>query len=75
MSFNHGLGNLYLITEATSDKVRICCGKPIVQLSGRKMNRFCSDKCRIKWWSSHLDKVERNTRNEPQDPTVHYEAF
>ena len=26
------------------------CGKPIVQVKGRKAKRFCSDKCRNTWW-------------------------
>ena len=35
------------------------CGKPIVQIQGRKQKRFCSDSCRNKWWNSHLDIVKR----------------
>ena len=36
-----------------------CCGKPVPQTHGRKQKKFCSDQCRMKWWNSHLDQVQR----------------
>lgn len=36
-----------------------CCGKPLVQVPGRKESRFCSDPCRNRWWNAHLDQVNR----------------
>lgn len=36
-----------------------CCGAPIKQTPGRKEKKFCSDKCRMKWWNSHPELVER----------------
>lgn len=36
-----------------------CCGVAITQTPGRKKKKFCSDKCRMKWWNSHLDQVKR----------------
>lgn len=36
-----------------------CCGKAIKQMPGRKQRKFCSDPCRMKWWNSHLDQVQR----------------
>lgn len=36
-----------------------CCGVVITQTPGRKKKKFCSDKCRMKWWNSHLDQVKR----------------
>ena len=36
-----------------------CCKKAVVQTEGRKKKRFCSDKCRNKWWNEHLDIVKR----------------
>lgn len=36
-----------------------CCKKVLVQLPGRKPKKYCSDKCRMKWWNSHLDQVNR----------------
>ena len=35
------------------------CGKRLKQLPHRKRKRFCCDKCRNKWWNSHLDLVNR----------------
>lgn len=32
----------------------LCCGKEVVQPGGRKEKKFCSDKCRNKWWNSNL---------------------
>ena len=36
-----------------------CCGNPVPQNPGRKQKKFCSDRCRMKWWNSHLDQVKR----------------
>lgn len=35
------------------------CGKPITQTAGRKEKKFCSGKCRMAWWNTHQDKVNR----------------
>ncbi len=35
------------------------CGRPVNQIEGRKKKRFCCDKCRNRWWNSHLDLVNR----------------
>ena len=37
-----------------------CCGAKVVQNPGRKAKKFCSDKCRNKWWNSHPEQVGRN---------------
>ena len=37
----------------------LCCGVAVMQTAGRKEKRFCSDRCRNKWWNSHLDQVNR----------------
>ena len=36
-----------------------CCGVPVEQNPGRKTKLFCSDECRLKWWNSHPDMVNR----------------
>lgn len=50
-------------TQAASDKpdLGICknCGKPIVQMPGRKPIKFCSDECCQSWWNAHPDAVTR----------------
>lgn len=34
-----------------------CCGKAIVQPSGAREKKFCSDKCRMEWWNAHREDV------------------
>ena len=48
------------ITPAPTTE-RLCphCGKPVIQLEGRKEKKFCSDTCRNRWWNSHMDMVKR----------------
>lgn len=52
--------------QDTESRVRrcLCCGTPVAQHAGRKEKKFCSDKCRNKWWNSHLDKVDRRAIRE-----------
>lgn len=42
------------------DGQRFClyCGVEVAQTPGRKEKKFCSDRCRNKWWNSHLDRVK-----------------
>ncbi len=35
------------------------CGRAIETLPGRKAKKFCSDKCRMRWWNANLDRVQR----------------
>ena len=35
------------------------CGKPLEQTKGRKEKKFCSDKCRMTFWNSHQDEVNK----------------
>ena len=35
------------------------CGRKIVQVPKQKPKRFCSDQCRMKWWSSHQEEINR----------------
>lgn len=35
------------------------CGKPISALPGRKEKLFCSGKCRMAWWNSHREQVQK----------------
>lgn len=41
--------------------IHVCkfCGKEVHQNPGRKEKKFCDDKCRMAYWNSHQDKVER----------------
>lgn len=49
---------------ATAEHKCLCCGVPVEQNLGRKAKKFCSDKCRNKWWNSHLDMVDRRATRE-----------
>lgn len=40
------------------------CGKPLQVSTGRKQRKFCSDKCRMKWWNEHLDRVDKKANYE-----------
>ena len=36
-----------------------CCGARLVQTSGKKPKKFCSDACRMKWWAQHQEQMDR----------------
>ena len=57
----NGLGGVAEVTtQIESDRnYCLCCGEPVKQNPGKKKKKFCSDKCRNKWWNSNLDKVNR----------------
>ena len=62
----HGLGGVVAKPAPIDGEVHhcLCCGKEVVQPAGRKEKKFCSDKCRNKWWNSNLDKVNRKANYE-----------
>lgn len=35
------------------------CGKILMQPPGRKVKYFCSDKCRMAWWNSRREQVQK----------------
>lgn len=35
------------------------CGGPIIQKEKVKRRRFCCTECRVKWWNSHPEEVNR----------------
>jgi hypothetical protein len=57
----HGLGGVATNLASSEGKRQYCpCCKSVMELiPGRKPKKFCSDKCRMKWWNSHLDQVKR----------------
>ena len=46
------------ITDEPSEKLCQCCGKPMVQYPGRKEKKFCSDKCRLRFWNGNLGATQ-----------------
>ena len=47
--------------ENTKAVVFTCkqCGKQIKATTGHKPRKFCSDACRVSWWNSHQECVNR----------------
>lgn len=39
--------------EEADGAVCVQCGGPLLLKLGSKQKRFCSDRCRAKWWSAH----------------------
>ena len=37
------------------------CGAIVIQTPGRKEKKFCSDKCRSRWWYDHRDQINRRS--------------
>lgn len=35
------------------------CGKKLQLVTGRKKPKFCSAQCRMQWWNSHLEEVNK----------------
>lgn len=35
------------------------CGVVVEQNPKRKKKKFCSDKCRLDWWNSHQEKINK----------------
>lgn len=35
------------------------CGLKIKSIKGKKKKIFCSDKCRMQWWNSHIKEVKK----------------
>ena len=35
------------------------CGEPLIQKEKAKRRRFCCPECRVKWWNSHPEAVNR----------------
>lgn len=64
----HGLGGKMAEQGTVDMDVCLCCGVAVKQNPGRKKKKFCSDKCRNKWWNANLDKVNRKAVYEYECP-------
>lgn len=47
-----------------SSQLCLCCGTSIIQPPRTRLKKFCSDKCRMKWWNSHAHEVNRKAMYE-----------
>lgn len=57
------------VPHRITEKPCLCCGKAVIQYTGRKEKKFCSDSCRNKWWNSHLNLVDRKAMYDFVCPT------
>lgn len=58
----HGLGGKRSQTHVPKnlgDDYCKMCGKHMVHTKGKRKRQFCSDECRMDWWNSHQDQVNR----------------
>ena len=42
-----------------TQKVCLQCGKPIENTPHKREKKFCSDECRLDWWNSHPELINR----------------
>ena len=59
----HGLDGVAKVNSKgiSRKEILLCktCGIAVIQTPGRKAKKFCSDRCRMKWWNSHADQVNK----------------
>ncbi|MGT2826613.1 RNA polymerase subunit sigma-70 [Streptococcus himalayensis] len=58
-----------LISQKTNSAKISCdycpvCSKPLTHIFGKKKKKYCSDTCRLKWWNTHQEKVNRKAYSE-----------
>lgn len=41
----------------SAQSVCLQCGKPVTQTPHRKKKKFCSDRCRLRWWNEHPERI------------------
>jgi len=58
----NGLGEQYVQGTRKTDKtVCPCCGKFLDVLARTKPRRFCSDRCRQRWWFTHPEQRKKSS--------------
>lgn len=57
----HGLGGIRANSNMLSQIITTCeyCDMSVKQNPKRKQKRFCSDKCRNRWWNAHMSQVKK----------------
>ena len=51
----------------------LCCGIVVEQNPKRKQKKFCSDKCRSKWWNEHQEKIDKKAYHHKVCPCCNKE--
>lgn len=52
------------IEEKAEKMPCLCCGKPVLQTSGRKRKKFCNKECRNRYWNAHIGDEKRSAMDE-----------
>lgn len=49
------------LAKTTDEETCFCreCGKKLIRIAGHRRAFFCSAECRVKWWNSHPEKVNK----------------
>ena len=56
----YGYANIADALGLTKNQVSAYCRRAgLMQVAGRKPVKFCSDACRIHWWNTHPDAVDK----------------
>ena len=55
----NNLGESYINKKKQTADTCGNCGNLLNHTSGAKKKRFCSDRCRMVWWNSHPEAVNR----------------
>ena len=54
----------YCRRRSLKSEEHVCkqCGVPVAQNPRRREKKFCSDACRMKWWSAHPEEARNSSR-------------
>jgi len=47
------------------------CGCELIRFAGRRQKNFCNDRCRMAWWNSHQDQVNKKAIYEYECANCH----
>lgn len=52
-----------ILAEQKEEEGVLCrnCGKPLEQIPGKKIRKFCSKQCRETWWKKNPEKIRKRT--------------
>lgn len=52
-------GNATTMSESADGTYCGQCGARLKQTLGKRRKRFCSDQCRMAWWNTHPEAIQR----------------
>ncbi len=48
-------------SKDTEGSVCLLCKEKLMHIKGKRKKKYCSTTCRMKWWHTHLDKVNKKS--------------